>query len=1074
MSFIDLAGSERLCEVTDFSNKQNRLEGAEINQSLLALKECIRSIDQATKHTPFRQSKLTHILKDSFVGNSKTCMIANISPGQSACDHTLNTLRYADRVKELKRSGSGDRLDNVEKTMADLRSKSQSPSRNCNSKNSSSTTPSVFHPSSIPLSSTPKKSTPLKSKHDSQKKQPFQGSMYETPIRGHKIKRKTAELKTNGESSSTSSQRNKHSKDRIPLRVVREPSSESGERKNSQNERNDGNGVKMSALLYETVENNRNIHYRRQQPETYQKSEAAHETQHTAGETNEYYQSFALEKDNQTFSQTSSSAGHQSEIVTHLDNIMAHAQAVLDKSQNREENNHANHDRVGNNRHFPVQAWDQMTISNGHPAHEPNNMVLWRKYNEPIPPVNLHRYHNEHIPASPPHHSQSTSTTSSPKSPDNRRPKLSPLLPDKNFNFLHLSRSHGSPTYKLKLSTSADDLGEKAPKFTNVSDDSKVSEDHTEMIKSSPLDAKRKLFKEDETNEPISSKPRNVTTTKDMTVFALTSVPKSSNQVEGKVQPKEPVLGQQAAEVMSSSQRESSSTHREWHPKSALAQKIQSLPSPDDFLKSLAEIRLQKKTQREPNQKGKDSDSESGGDKMSPRSPPSSECADYKGNMPGVGQSEVMCANPGKSNDLRPFPDLLVSPSNSRRLGAFQPYSHLPPNKLTQISPGISSSQQGSRGLANCEEEGQKTESAPNKAVVSQAPAKSTLSSVDQDCNTSHRAEDQHLNLFNTVKNADPKELITKALSFTEEKDKEAVTYENSTNGDPRTLSEKSPVGEDCNVVTDLQKSDKASSAQERMLGNDQDRKGAPTDDSFTDSSKTTLSSSSCLSSSGLDSSATPSRRLDSNATNGSQSSQHSSESHSDFLKLPPPPQFVTVNKSSSAHTASVNTPVRIERLEVSGIPGTTFSPIHPSPSLAPTKLVTVPTVITKTIIADDNISNGRLLKGTPNGGGDSDRGSSMDKDGLVLTRGDSAQEKAQNLLITSHEEQLAEMTALCKEEMRLLRSIKNGDLTFPTYVKELKSVLSSKCRCIETLSGQLAELSAYTFDSPHQQFETS
>ncbi|MFH4979942.1 hypothetical protein AB6A40_006651 [Gnathostoma spinigerum] len=53
-------------------------------------------------HVPFRASKLTLVLRDSFVGtNAKTCMIAMISPGMSSCEHTLNTLRYADRVKEL-------------------------------------------------------------------------------------------------------------------------------------------------------------------------------------------------------------------------------------------------------------------------------------------------------------------------------------------------------------------------------------------------------------------------------------------------------------------------------------------------------------------------------------------------------------------------------------------------------------------------------------------------------------------------------------------------------------------------------------------------------------------------------------------------------------------------------------------------------------------------------------------------------------------------------------------------------------------------------------------------------------
>ena len=84
------------------NDKKTSIDGAEINKSLLALKECIRALDLDKKHTPFRGSKLTQVLKDSFVGNSKTTMIANVSPASNCCEHTLNTLRYADRVKELK------------------------------------------------------------------------------------------------------------------------------------------------------------------------------------------------------------------------------------------------------------------------------------------------------------------------------------------------------------------------------------------------------------------------------------------------------------------------------------------------------------------------------------------------------------------------------------------------------------------------------------------------------------------------------------------------------------------------------------------------------------------------------------------------------------------------------------------------------------------------------------------------------------------------------------------------------------------------------------------------------------
>uniref|UniRef100_A0A914HI95 Kinesin-like protein n=1 Tax=Globodera rostochiensis TaxID=31243 RepID=A0A914HI95_GLORO len=100
-SLIDLAGNERGAD-TITSDRQTRLEGAEINKSLLALKECIRAMGQDEGHIPFRGSKLTLILRDSFTGrNAKTCMIAMVSPGINSVENSMNTLRYADRVKEL-------------------------------------------------------------------------------------------------------------------------------------------------------------------------------------------------------------------------------------------------------------------------------------------------------------------------------------------------------------------------------------------------------------------------------------------------------------------------------------------------------------------------------------------------------------------------------------------------------------------------------------------------------------------------------------------------------------------------------------------------------------------------------------------------------------------------------------------------------------------------------------------------------------------------------------------------------------------------------------------------------------
>jgi len=103
LSLVDLAGSERGSD-TKSHNRQRRTESSDINTSLLALKECIRAIDgDDSRHVPYRQSKLTLILKDSFTSNyARTAMIATLAPGSLSTDHTVNTLRYADRIKEKK------------------------------------------------------------------------------------------------------------------------------------------------------------------------------------------------------------------------------------------------------------------------------------------------------------------------------------------------------------------------------------------------------------------------------------------------------------------------------------------------------------------------------------------------------------------------------------------------------------------------------------------------------------------------------------------------------------------------------------------------------------------------------------------------------------------------------------------------------------------------------------------------------------------------------------------------------------------------------------------------------------
>ena len=103
LSLIDLAGSER-GNVTE--NRGIRLrEGAKINTSLLALANCINALGDKTKKgffVPFRDSKLTRMLKDSLGGNCKTVMIATISQAASQYEETINTLKYANRAKNIK------------------------------------------------------------------------------------------------------------------------------------------------------------------------------------------------------------------------------------------------------------------------------------------------------------------------------------------------------------------------------------------------------------------------------------------------------------------------------------------------------------------------------------------------------------------------------------------------------------------------------------------------------------------------------------------------------------------------------------------------------------------------------------------------------------------------------------------------------------------------------------------------------------------------------------------------------------------------------------------------------------
>jgi len=100
--FVDLAGSER-AKKTGASGATLK-EGISINKGLLSLGNVISALteDKGKGHVPYRDSKLTRILQDSLGGNSRTTMIACCSPAECNFEETLNSLKYANRAKNIK------------------------------------------------------------------------------------------------------------------------------------------------------------------------------------------------------------------------------------------------------------------------------------------------------------------------------------------------------------------------------------------------------------------------------------------------------------------------------------------------------------------------------------------------------------------------------------------------------------------------------------------------------------------------------------------------------------------------------------------------------------------------------------------------------------------------------------------------------------------------------------------------------------------------------------------------------------------------------------------------------------
>tara|TARA_B110000503_G_C7083721_1_gene386302 strand:+ start:491 stop:997 length:507 start_codon:yes stop_codon:yes gene_type:complete len=98
---VDLAGSERIAKTGATGDRLK--EATKINLSLSTLCHVISALtDPKSTYVPYRDSKLTRLLQDSLGGNTKTLMISNVGPAEYNYDETINTLRYANRAKNIK------------------------------------------------------------------------------------------------------------------------------------------------------------------------------------------------------------------------------------------------------------------------------------------------------------------------------------------------------------------------------------------------------------------------------------------------------------------------------------------------------------------------------------------------------------------------------------------------------------------------------------------------------------------------------------------------------------------------------------------------------------------------------------------------------------------------------------------------------------------------------------------------------------------------------------------------------------------------------------------------------------
>ena len=118
MNLIDLAGSERICKSE--AEGLRMVEACNINQSLSALGKVLYSLAGKQAHIPYRDSKLTHLLRDSLSGDAKTMMIITVNPSHEDVSETLSSLTFGARVASVEKGKAKQKIKKKKKKNLDV------------------------------------------------------------------------------------------------------------------------------------------------------------------------------------------------------------------------------------------------------------------------------------------------------------------------------------------------------------------------------------------------------------------------------------------------------------------------------------------------------------------------------------------------------------------------------------------------------------------------------------------------------------------------------------------------------------------------------------------------------------------------------------------------------------------------------------------------------------------------------------------------------------------------------------------------------------------------------------------